>query len=38
MIILQSRGENFVMSAVRAVLLYHSVMDIGADCSVVRTG
>ena len=27
-----------VMPAVTAVLLHHSVMDIGADCSAISTG
>jgi len=34
----QGRGEMAVMLAVTKVLLYHSAMDTGAECSVVCTG
>jgi hypothetical protein len=36
--LVQSRGEMSVLSAVTAVLLHHSALDIWTDCSVVSTG
>ena len=36
--LLQGRGEIAVMPAVTAVLLHHSAMDTGTDCSVVIRG
>jgi hypothetical protein len=37
-LLVQGRGEMAVLSAVTAVLLHHSAMDIWIDCSVVSTG
>jgi len=37
-LLVQGRGEIAVLPAVTAVLLNHSVMDTGPDCSVVSTG
>ena len=37
-LLVQGRGEMAVMPAVTAVLLHHSAMDNGTDCSVVSTG
>ena len=37
-LLVQDRGEIAVMFAVTAVLLHHSTMDTGAECSVVSTG
>jgi len=36
--LVQDRGELAVMFAGPAVLLHHSAMDAGAECSVVSTG
>ena len=36
-LLVQCRGEKAVMSAVTAILLHHSAMDTGAECSVVST-
>ena len=38
MLFLQGRGEMAVMLAVTAVLLHHSSMDTGAECSVLCIG
>jgi len=37
-LLVQGRGEIAVMPAVTAVLLHHSAMDTGTDCSVVVQG
>ena len=37
-LLVQDRGEITVMSEVTKVLLHHSAMDTGAECSVVSTG
>jgi len=37
-LLVQDRGERAVMFEVTAVLLHHSTMDTGAECSVVSTG
>jgi len=37
-LLVQGRGEIAVMPAVTAVLLHHSAMDTGTDCSFVSTG
>jgi len=37
-LLVQGRGEMAVMPAVTAVLLHHSAMDTGTDCSVGSTG
>jgi len=37
-LLVQGRGEIAVMPAVTAVLIHHSAMDKGTDCSVVSTG
>ena len=38
MLLLLGRGEMAVLPAVTAVLLHHSAMSSGTDCSVVSTG
>jgi hypothetical protein len=38
MLLVQGRGEMAVLTAVTAVLLHQSAMDIWTDCSVVSTG
>ena len=38
MLLLQGRGDIAVLPAVTAVLLLHSALDTGTDCSVVSTG
>jgi hypothetical protein len=38
MLLIKGRGEMAVLSAVTAVLLYHSAMNTWTDCSVVSTG
>ena len=37
-LLVQGRREMSVMPSVTAVLLHHSAMDTGTDCSVVCTG
>jgi len=37
-LLVQGRGEMAVRSAVAAVLLHHSAVDIWTDCSVISTG
>ena len=37
-LLVQGRGEMVVLPAVTAVLLHHSAVDTGTDCSVVSTG
>jgi len=37
-LLVQGREEMAVMAAVTAVLLHHSAMDTGTDCSDVSTG
>ena len=37
-LLVQGSREIVVLSAVTAVLLHHSAMDIWTDCSVVSTG
>jgi len=37
-LLVQDRGEIAVMSEVTAVLLHHSAMERGAECSVDSTG
>jgi len=37
-LLVQDRGDIAVMVAVTAVLLLHSAMDTGAECSVDSTG
>ena len=36
--LVEGRGEMAVMAAVTAVLLHHSAVDTGTDCSVVSRG
>jgi hypothetical protein len=38
MLLVEGRGEMAVVTAVTAVLLHHSAMDIWTDCNVVSTG
>ena len=38
MLLVQGRGEMAVLSAVTAVLLHHSAMDIWTEGNVVSTG
>ena len=38
MLLVQGRGEMAVLTAVTAVLLHHSAMDICTDGKVVSTG
>ena len=38
MLLVQGRGEMAVLPAVTTVLLHHSAMDTGTECSVVSTG
>jgi hypothetical protein len=38
MLLVQSRGEMAILSAVTAVLLHLSAMDTWTDCNVVSTG
>jgi len=37
-LLVKSRDDMAVLSAVPAVLLHHNAMDIWTDCSVVSTG
>ena len=37
-LLVQCRGEMTVPSAVTAVLIHHSAMDVWTDCNVVSTG
>jgi len=37
-LLVQGRGVIASIPAVKALLLYHSAVDTGTDCSVVRRG